>query len=108
MPEATTEAPEVEDVDMEDREEAEPEAQKHVEMDSALEEAKEGVVPTGSTLPAAEPVAAPPKGPEVVMFNVAISGSGLSSSSAPPTKAAPLAIIVVSSKELTLGSNCIE
>jgi len=40
-------------------------------MDSALDEAKEGVVPTASTLPAAEPVAAPPKGPEVVMFDVA-------------------------------------
>ena len=66
MPEATTEASEVEDVEMEDREEAEPEAQKHVEMDLALDEAKEGVVPTASTLPAA----APPKGPEVVMFDV--------------------------------------
>jgi len=71
MPEATTEASEVEDVEMEDREEAEPVALKDLEMDSALDEAKEGVVPTASTLPAAEPVSAPTKGPEVVMFDVA-------------------------------------
>ena len=81
MPATMMKAPEVEDVEMGDLEEAEPEAQKLVEMDSALDEAKEGVVPTGSTLSAAEPVSAPPKGPEVVMFDVARLKGGSKSSS---------------------------